>query len=68
MGKKVEGIHGLAHEALIRSITDLSPYKGGRSTLRENYFPIRLLSKAVQEIDYGKDHVYFEELDEEFEY
>ena len=67
MGKKVEGIHGLAHEALIRSITDLSPYKEGRSTL-EHYFPIRLLSKAVQEIDYGKDHVYFEDLDEEFEY
>ena len=60
--KKVEGIHGLANLALVDAITDLSPYYEGRSTLRENYFPIRVLSKAVYEIDlYGQDYIFDEE-------
>ena len=67
--KKVEGIHGLANKALVISITDLSPYKEGRSTL-EHYFPIGLLSKAVHEMvdTYGQDHIYPEEFDDGFEY
>lgn len=68
--KKVEGIHDLANLALVDAITDLSPYREGRSTLREHYFPIRLLSKAVHEMvdTYGQDHIYPEEFDDGFEY
>ena len=59
---KVEGIHSLTNAILVSAITDLTPYKEGRSTLREDYFPIRLLSKAVQEIDtYGQDHIFDDE-------
>ena len=61
--KKIEGVHGLANMALVGAITDLSPYYAGRSTLCENYFPIRALSKAVYELDaYAQDYIYDDEL------
>lgn len=68
--KKVEGIHGVANLALVDAITDLSPYRKGRSSLREKYFPIRALTKAVREMvdTYGQDHIYPEEFDDGFEY
>ena len=60
--KKVDGIYELENLALVSAITDLSPYRDNRSTLRENYFPIRALSKAVYEIDvYGQDYISNEE-------
>lgn len=60
--REVEGIYELEHLALVSSITDLSSYREGRSTLRENYFPIRALSKAVYEIGtYGQEHISDEE-------
>ena len=60
--KNVEGIYELENAALLGAITDLSSYLEGRSSLREKYFPIRALSKAVYEIDtYGKDHIFDDE-------
>lgn len=60
--KNIKGIHELENLALVSAITDLSPYREGRSTLRENYFPIRALGKAVYEIDnYGQDYISDEE-------
>lgn len=68
---KVDGIYELEHLALVSAITDLSPYREGRSTLRERYFPIRALSRAVHEMvdTYGQDYISDEEFfgdDEEF--
>ena len=68
--KKVEGIYELENLALVGAITNLNPYRDGRSTLHERYFPIRLLSKAVHEMvdTYGQDHIYPEEFGDGFEY
>ena len=68
--KKVEGIYELENLALKRAITNLNPYREGRSTLREYYFPIGALSKAVHEMvdTYGQDHIYPEEFGDGFEY
>ena len=60
---KVDGIYELENFALVYSITNLDAYREGRSTLRENYFPIRALSRAVYEMvdTYGQDYISDEE-------
>lgn len=60
--ENVEEIYKLEHLALVDAITDLSSYRKGRSSLREKYFPIRALTKAVYEIDtYGQDRIFDDE-------
>ena len=45
------GVTRLENMALIYAITNLDQYKYGRSPMREYYFPIRSLSKAIDNVE-----------------